>query len=215
MTSPPTGGLLTAVVADELSLLRRGVASVLADHDLHVVGETGSGREALRLVVHHAPTLVVVGRLFDLGAVEFVRRLRRDVAGNPPITVGLLPGPTEDVGKLVRIGIDGLALRSASADEIGRTIVRALAGDRPVAAGLLPGVAGPGAVVSDEVSSLSGREREVLSQLASGLSNRKIATELFVTEATVKSHLSRIYSKLGVTSRTEALGRAATLGLLG
>jgi DNA-binding NarL/FixJ family response regulator len=206
-------GAVTAAVADEVPLVRRGIGAVLEETAVTVIGETGSGREALRLVAHHDPDLLVAGRLPDLGLVDLARRLRS--LPSPPAVIGLLPGPSDDIGVLVRLGVEGLVMRAVAADELGRAVRRVLAGERPVAAALLPGVAGYARPVdSAPPAGLSAREREVLALLAHGLSNRRIAQALFVTEATVKSHLSHIYSKLGVGSRTDAVGRAVALGLL-
>lgn len=212
----PADGATTALVVDELPLVRRGLAAVLADAGLDVIAETHSGREAVRLTIYRSPALVVVGSVTDLRIDDLVRRLKAVPA--PPRVLGLLPGPTDDVRRLVRRGIDGLAMRSAPTVDLTRTVRRVLGGAQPIAAGLLTAIGGrpangdgdgPGAGAG-----LSGREREVLGLLAQGWTNRKVAEHLFVSEATVKSHVARIYGKLGAHNRAEALAAALARGLL-
>lgn len=209
---------VNAVVVEELALVRAGIGAVLGSLGVEVVAETHSGREAASVVAAERPEVVVVGSTPDLRAVDVVRRLvqgRRRAA----IVVLLPPAGAEHVRYLVALGVAAVSLRAGSTDEVAAAVEAALKGEQFVAPALHHGLAGAvrprDAVRSETGPALSGREREVLALLAEGRSNREIAATLSVTLATVKSHLVRIYAKLGANNRNEALGRAVARGLLG
>jgi DNA-binding NarL/FixJ family response regulator len=121
------------------------------------------------------------------------------------------------LGQLVAAGVDGLLIRSASGDELGEAIRRLRAGERYVTPALLSSLVGALSPVADrgEDSTLTSRERDVLAGLAQGQTNREIADALFVGVETVKSHLSRLYDKLGARDRHDAVAQALAAGLLG
>ena len=206
----------TAVVADELALVRAGITAVLQDHGVEVVAQTRSGRELLRLAGSLGPDVVVVGAPADLAIEEVVRRLVR--LRPPPSTVALVPVEQGHVLRyLLALGASAVVPRTSDVDELGSAVDAACKGVQYVAASLQGALVGtlrlpPLDERSDEL--LSAREREVLILLAEGGSNREIANDLSVTLATVKSHLVRIYAKLGAKNRNEALGRAVALGVL-
>jgi DNA-binding NarL/FixJ family response regulator len=204
------------IVADELELARLGIAAVLQAQGLEVVAETQSGRELASVAALEQPDLVVVGQPADLTIVETVRRVMR--VRPAPSVVGLLaPGQEDLVGILIALGARGLALRSGRAEDLGTVCASVLKGEPYIVSGLRPALAGavkPRPLGERTPELLSTREREVLACLAQGRSNREIAESLSVTLATVKSHLVKIYAKLGATNRNECLGRAVSLGLL-
>jgi DNA-binding NarL/FixJ family response regulator len=205
-----------AIVGDELEIARLGVSAVLRAQGLDVVAETHSGRELASVAALEQPDLVVVGQPADLTLVDTVRRVLR-VRPRPPVVALVAAGQADVVGMLVALGTRGIALRSGSADELAEVFASVLSGEPYIVAALQPALVG---VVKlrplDErtIELLSTREREVLACLARGRSNREIAEALSVTLATVKSHLVRIYAKLGATNRNDCLGRAVSLGLL-
>jgi DNA-binding NarL/FixJ family response regulator len=206
----------SAVVVDELALVRLGLATVLASTRVDVVAETPGGREASELLGLHEPSLLVVGSPSDMPVGEAVRRAR---TVDP--TVGILAllgaGQVATVAAVVEAGANGVGLRGAAAAEIVEASEAVLEGRRYVAVTLSAGLIGqlesvPAPQRADDL--LTYREREVLALLASGATNREIATSLSVTTATVKSHLVHVYAKLEVRNRQEALSRAVGLGLL-
>jgi DNA-binding NarL/FixJ family response regulator len=204
-------------VVDELAMVRLGLATVLRSVDVEVVAETPSGREAAELLGLHQPELVVVGAPADMPVLEAVRRAR--AAADAVQIVGLLgAGQVETVAAVVEAGADGLTLRGGASGDLAAAFAEVLAGRRYVAPTLSTGLLGRlEAAVAPESNGdaiLTSREREVLAHLASGATNREIATTLTVTLATVKSHLVHVYAKLGVRNRHEALSRAVGLGLL-
>lgn len=213
---PETRDDQRAIVADELELARLGVTAVLRAQGLDVIAETHSGRELASVAAFEQPDLVVVGQPADLTLIDTVRRVMR-VRPAPPVVALLASGQEHLVAGLVAMGTRGLALRAGSADELAVVIASVLKGEPYIVPGLQSALAGavkPRPLDERTPELLSTREREVLACLAQGRSNREIAAALSVTLATVKSHLVRIYAKLGATNRNECLGRAVSLGLL-
>jgi DNA-binding NarL/FixJ family response regulator len=205
-----------AIVVDELGLVRAGITAVLEARGIEVVAQTRSGRELVSLATVERPDLVVVGAAADLDVADVVRRLVR-LRPHPEIVVLLPPAQEHVVRYLLGLGAAGIGLRSIDVDELGVVVDAARKGDRHVVAalhGALSGAVALPALDDRTVDMLTSREREVLILLAEGRTNREIATALSVSLATVKSHLVRLYSKLEVSNRNQALGKAVALGLL-
>jgi len=205
-----------AIVGDELELARLGVAAVLRAQGVDVIAETHSGRELAGVAALELPDLVVVGQPADLSVADTVRRVLR-VRPRPPVVALLTSGQEDAVGTLIALGARGIGLRSGTAEELSEVFASVLKGEPYVVPALHPALAGtvkPPPLDDRVPELLSTRERDVLACLAQGRSNREIAETLSVTLATVKSHLVRIYAKLGATNRNECLGRAVSLGLL-
>jgi DNA-binding NarL/FixJ family response regulator len=213
-----------AVIADSMALVRLGVAAVLEPMGVKVVAETATGRDAPRLVREHGAALVIAGPVQDVPLAELVRRLKA-LSDRPSVLV-MLGGSSSkaEIAELLSLDIDGLVLRSLSADDLADAVERIRRGERVVAPGLLPsllGAVGPLAPSSEAEGepggelTLTKREREVLALLAEGRSNRELAAAMYVTLATVKTHLAHIYAKLDASNRNEAIGRAIALGLIG
>ncbi|MCZ7529511.1 MAG: response regulator transcription factor [Acidimicrobiia bacterium] len=206
-----------ALVIDDIPMFRLGVMALLEPIGVDVVAETGSPRDLLEAVHLHEVDLVVIGSVGQTPVTDLVGKLRD--ADDPPAVVVLLPrSHAGELTWLLNQEVGGLLVRSADGDEIARSVERVLAGERVVAPALLSTVVGeldvPGEGEAAEEGPLTAREREVLSRLGKGSSNREIAAELMVTVATVKTHLAHIYEKLGAKNRNEALREAVARGLL-
>jgi DNA-binding NarL/FixJ family response regulator len=214
--SNDSGARTSAIVVDELSLVRAGIAGVLEARGIDVVAQTRSGRELVSLATVEHPDLAVVGAPADLDVAGVVRRLVR-LCPHPDIVVLLPPAHEHTVRYLLALGAVGIALRTIDADELGVVVDAVSKGGRHVVPALhraLSGAVALPALDDRTVDVLTSREREVLVLLAEGRTNRQIAAALSVSLATVKSHLVRIYAKLEARNRNEALGRAVALGLL-
>ncbi|MCZ7527683.1 MAG: response regulator transcription factor [Acidimicrobiia bacterium] len=204
-----------AVVADDVALVRLGIAATLEPLGLEITAETALGREAARLAADTGAELLVLGAVNDLPLAEVVKRVKELQLR----VVTLVPRSHRDeLASLLALGTDGLVVRNLAPEELALAVERVLKGERVVAPALLSalvGSMGPTSPGEAEDLALTVREREVLALLAEGRSNREIASALYVTLATVKTHLAHVYAKLGVKNRNEALGRAVSLGLLG
>ena len=200
------------LVADDHPIVRGGIVALLQSAaDLEVVGEASSGLEAVDLALSLEPDLVLMDlRMPGIDGDEATARI---LAARPGMRVVVLTTYESDASILTAIeaGASGYLLKAAPQDEI-------LAGIRSVARGevaLAPSIA---AMLVNRVKrpaiTLSGRETEVLALVAQGHSNPTIAKELFLSEATVKTHLLHAFEKLEVSDRTRAVTKAMELGLL-
>jgi DNA-binding NarL/FixJ family response regulator len=193
-----------------------GIATVLGARGIEVVAQTRAGREAASLATLDRPDLIVIGSPADLPIADTARRVLA-VRPQPVVVVLVPPGQAHVVGYLLAMGVKGVGLRAGDPEELGTIVDSAMKGTQYVAPALHAALAGAvrlPPLADREEDVLSAREREVLALLAEGRTNREIASALSVTLATVKSHLVRIYAKLEVSNRNEALGRAVSLGLL-
>ncbi|MER6183334.1 response regulator transcription factor [Streptomyces sp. NPDC001652] len=202
------------VIADDHAVVRAGLRALLdGEPDLEVIAEAGSGEEAVRLAVELKPDVVLMDLRFAGSAVdgiEAVRRLTVEAPAVPALMLTSFSGRT-DVVRALEAGARGYVLKAGPPEELFRAVRGAAAG----ALALAPEVVGElvGQVVSPDVD-LTGREVEVVRLAAEGLSNRAIAQSLFLSEATVKTHLVRVYRKLRVENRAAAVTEAARRGLI-
>lgn len=215
------GGAQTAVVVDRWPLVRLGLVGVLAAGGVEVVGQAAKVSEGLLLVRLRGVDLVVFGSPIDGLSPLAIRSAKRDE--NPPKIIVLIPpsgAESPDVGTLFVAGADALLVASVGAEELADALARVGRGERVVGPELGPSLARrvavdePAPASEDGGGSLTVKELEVLALLAQGHSNKQIARALYVSDATIKTHLQHIYGKLDVQSRFGALSRAAELGLL-
>lgn len=214
------------LLADDQALLRQGFRMILeAAGDIEVVGEAGDGAEAVALSAAAHPDLVLMDvRMPGMDGIEATRRI---LAADPAVRVLVLT--TFDVDDYafgaLRAGASGFLLKDARPAELVAAVRTVAAGDAVVAprmtrrlleeyAHLLPVPESERAGRFPGLADLTDREREVLVAMASGRSNTEIAAELYVSEATVKSHVGRILAKLGVRDRVQAVVLAYEAGLV-
>jgi DNA-binding NarL/FixJ family response regulator len=212
------------LVVDDQRVVRDGLALLLrVSPDVELVGTAENGRAALDRLDELTPDVVLMDlRMPVMDGVEATRRIR---AGHPSVQVIVLTTYADDesVFAALRAGARGFLTKDADADEIVRAIERVHAGqamlDTSVQARLLDALgagmasseppSGPAALPDD----LTPREAEVLGLIAEGLSNAEIARRLVVSEATVKTHVNRLFAKTGVRDRAQAVRYAYRHGL--
>lgn len=204
--------MIRVVVADDHPIVRSGIVALLetAD-DIEVVAEASTGEEAVELALEHSPDIVLTD--LRMPGIDGDVATARILAERPNTRVLILTTYESDDAILpaIEAGASGYLLKAAPQEEI-------LAGLRAVARGevaLAPRIA---ALLVQRVKAptptLSPRETEVLKLVAAGKSNPEIASELYLGEATVKTHLLHVFEKLDVSDRTRAVTRAMELGLL-
>jgi DNA-binding NarL/FixJ family response regulator len=201
------------LIVDDHPVVRSGLRGVFADDpDFVVVGEAANGAEALEQISAREVDVVLMDlRMPGMGGVDAIRELRR--RNLTPYVLVLTTYDTDgDVLPAIEAGATGYLLKDAPREALVRA-VRAAANGEAV---LSPSVASRlmGQVRAPAGGALSQREREVLALIANGATNRAIAAALFISEATVKTHLLHIYAKLGVQDRAGAVGEAYRRGLL-
>ncbi|MGJ4845315.1 response regulator [Leifsonia sp. Le1] len=205
--------MIRIVIADDHPVVRAGIRALLeGEDDLQVIGEAATPDEAVALAESTAPELVLMDLQFADGqsGADATRRIRALDA--PPYVLVLTNYDTDgDILGAVEAGASGYLLKDAPPGDLIAAIRSAAAGESALA----PAIAGRlmERLRSPSVS-LSAREIEVLQLVADGASNAEIARRLYVTDATVKSHLVHVFSKLGVASRTAAVSTARSLGVL-
>lgn len=207
--------MIRVLIVDDHPIVRDGLRGVFSgEADIEVVGEAGDGDEALTQVARHRPDVVLMDlRMPRMGGVAAIQTLAQDA---PDVRVVVLTtfDTDSDVLPAIEAGATGYLLKDAPRSELIRGVRAAYAGE-PV---LAPSVAGRlmGQLRSPEPAgeALSVRELEVLRLVAGGRTNRGIAAALFISEATVKTHLLHLYGKLGVRDRAAAVNEAHRRGLL-
>ncbi|MEV5500869.1 response regulator transcription factor [Nonomuraea fuscirosea] len=200
------------LIVDDHPIVRQGLCAVLAAQpDFAVVAECGTGEEAVALAADGGPDVVLMDlRLPGLGGVEATERIV--AAGSATAVVVLTTYDSDgDILRAVAAGATGYLLKDASAEELVAGVRTAAAGGTVLAA---PVAAKLATRMRGEAPSLTTREIQVLECAARGLSNPETGRELFISEATVKSHMMRIFGKLGVADRTAAVTTALARGIL-
>ncbi|MER5427774.1 response regulator transcription factor [Streptomyces sp. NPDC002588] len=202
------------LLCDDHAVVRAGLRALLSSAEgIEVVGEAGSGEEALALTARLGPDVVLMDlQLGDgMDGVTAIRRLVAEGAPGPRVLVLTMFDTDADITRAVEAGATGYLLKAERPEELFAAIRSAASGrtalSPPVADRLLARMRSP-------APTLSEREHEILGQLALGLGNREIARALFISEATVKTHLGRIYGKLGVETRAGAVAVAKERRLL-
>jgi DNA-binding NarL/FixJ family response regulator len=199
------------VIADDERLLRTALSVLLrADDRIDVVGEAADGTEALDVVRLHQPDVLLLDvQMPGVGGLDVLGEVL--ALPNPPATAILTTFDLDDyVATALDLGAHGFLLKDADPDLLVRAVLDLASGgavlDPRITARLLPQLRAAGGALAQRTAleSLSARERQVLGLLASGRPNAEIATELGLTEATVKSYVSTLLTKLGVQNRVQA-----------
>ena len=203
------------MIVDQWSLVRLGIGAVLRSMDVRVVGDMGSAREGIQYAREHRPELVVFGSHLDVAVSQAVAQAAL-LDPRPRILVLLDTATRDALAEVFTAGADGALLRSATGDELASALKGLLAGERFLSPALVHVLAGTmtAATAQNGGKFLTPKEREVLSLLAQGRSNRQIAETLYISGATVKTHLSHLYEKLGVKDRQQAIATALAEGFL-
>jgi DNA-binding NarL/FixJ family response regulator len=200
----------TVLVVDDHALLRTGVANIInQEADLRVVAEAGNGAEAVDAFERYHPDVTLLDlRMPVMEGVEAVRRIReRDPRAR---VIVLTTYDTDDeIARALKAGAKAYVLKDIAADDLIGCIRDVLAGKTYLA----PAAAAKLAEGVTRVQ-LTPREMATLRLMADGKANKEIASELSISERTVKTHLGHLFEKLGVTSRTEAIKVATRRGLV-
>lgn len=202
------------LIVDDHPLFRAGLRAALdSSSDVCVVGESATGEEAVAAVAADAPDVVLLDLgLPDISGIEVMHRLPDKVA------VLILTMSTEDDSLLaaMRAGARGYLVKGMGREEVLHAVGTVAAGGvvfAPEMAGRLTSLLSAPAPAGHVFPTLTPREREILDLVARGMNNHHIARELFLAEKTVRNHVARIFEKLQVTSRAEAVARARDAGL--
>jgi DNA-binding NarL/FixJ family response regulator len=204
------------VVVDDHALFRRGLVGLLSEmQDFQVVGEASGGKEALVVIAEHKPDVVLLDvNMPGMSGVETLSSMRRSHI-EAQVLMLTISQHEEDLIGSIRAGASGYLLKNAEPETLRQTILQVAAGKSVLAPEVTSQVfrlVRSGQVGSTSV--LSEREIEVLRILAQGFTTAQTASELVISENTVKTHVRHILNKLEVGNRAEAVAKATQLGLI-
>ncbi|MFW6642347.1 response regulator [Nocardiopsis algeriensis] len=206
--------MIRVLIADDHPVVRDGLRGAFAaEEDIEVVGEAANGREAIEQVGRLTVDVVLMDlRMPVLSGVEAIAALSRT---RPEVRVLVLTtfDSERDVFPAIEAGAAGYLLKDASPDELLRGVRSVHRGESVLAPTAVKHLMGQ--VRRPVGQNLSDRELEVLGLVADGASNRAAAARLFISEASIKTHLQHVYNKLGVRDRAAAVAEAYRRGLLG
>ena len=198
------------VVIDDQAVVRQGFVSLINTvADMEVIAEGTNGQQAVELYRTHKPDVMLIDlRMPVLSGVEAIAAIRREFPGARMIVLTTYDGD-EDIYRSLQAGAQGYLLKDVFFEDLEDAIRKVHAGSRRIPAEVAERLAG-----RMSGSELTGRELEVLQQIVAGKSNKEIGSHLNISEATVKSHINNILSKLGVTDRTQAATTALQRGIV-
>ena len=211
-------GKIRVFIADDHALFRYGVRAMLAAEDgFEVSGEAATGEEAVELVAELEPDVVLMD--IQMPGINGIEATRRIVERDPKVGVVVVTmfEENDSVFAAMRAGARGYVLKGADADEVIK-VVRAVANGEAhfgpdIAARLMGFFSAPRPEKREVFPELTEREREVLDLVARGLGNAEIARRLYLSEKTVRNHVSHVFLKLRVADRPQAIVRAREAGL--
>lgn len=205
-----SSGTIRVIVVDDQAVVRQGFAALVNTvPDMTVIAEGTNGQQAVDLYRQHRPDVVLMDlRMPVMGGVEAITAIRQEFSSARIIVLTTYDGD-EDIYRSLQAGAQGYLLKDVFFDELEDAIRTVYSGRRRI-----PDVVAEKLAGRIGGSDLTGRELEVLEQIIRGRSNKEIATTLGIGEATVKSHVNNILSKLGVTDRTQAATTALQRGIV-
>jgi DNA-binding NarL/FixJ family response regulator len=198
------------MVIDDQAVVRQGFVSLIGTvSDMEIVAEGSNGQEAVQLFAQHRPDITLMDlRMPVLSGLEAIIKIRGQFPGARIIVLTTYDGD-EDIYRSVQAGAQGYLLKDMFFEELETAIRKVHGGAR-----LIPVSVAERLAARMGSSELTGRELEVLQQIVDGKSNKEIGNVLGISEATVKSHINNILSKLGVSDRTQAATRALQRGIV-
>ena len=206
----PDSGVIRVLIADDHPVVCIGLLGIIsAQPDMVVVGQARTGTQAVALARKHSPNVILMDlRMPEMSGVEAISAIRREFPQARIIVLTTFDGD-EDIYRSLQAGAQGYLLKDMFFNELEEAVRKVHAGLRRI-----PNVVADRLAERMGSSDLTGRELEVLEQIVKGKSNKEIASALRISEATVKSHINNLLSKLGVTDRTQAATTALQRGLV-
>ena len=200
---------LRIILVDDHTLFRKGLAELLeSEGAVNVVAITGNPAEVAALLDAHQPDVLILDlNIGSIDGIQVMQQLRGN-GFNPPVLILTVSEAEEDMARALRNGAKGYLLKSMEPDEVVDAIIRAARGETVVAPGMTAKLVrmldNKGSSSASLLESLTQREREILSHLAKGESNKAIARQLDISYDTVKLHVRHILAKLNLSSRVAA-----------
>ncbi|MFW5985485.1 MAG: response regulator [Halanaerobiaceae bacterium] len=197
---------IRVIVADDHELVRDGICKLLElSDDIVVVAEAGDGLEAVSLVREHFPDLVLLDlNMPRMNGIEAIKKIK-EISPEIRVLILTMHGDEEYVYQVIQAGAEGFIQKDIKPEDLTNSIYRVLKGENVFPTQIEKEVEANQQQSEDDIQELSDREHQVLELLAQGMSNKKLAEELYISEKTVKNHVSNILHKLSVNDRTQAV----------
>lgn len=201
---------IRVLIVEDHNVVRQGLVALINMADgIQVVGEAADGVEAIAQFRKHQPDVTMIDlRLPKMGGVDVIQRVRSEWPNARFVVLTTYDGD-EDIYRALKSGAKAYLLKGMTSEELITTIREVAAGKSHIPAAIAERLA-----ERMGTEDLTPREADVLEQIVHGKSNKEIATELDISEATVKTHINSLLSKLGVTDRTQAATAAIRRGLV-
>ena len=202
--------IIRLLVVDDHHVVRQGLVSLInSEPDMSVMAEASNGQQAVELFRQHKPDVTLMDlRLPVLSGVEAITEIRKEFPAARIMVLTTFDGD-EDIYRALQAGAAGYLLKDMFSDELLEAIRAVYSGLRRIPAAVAERLAG-----RVGGPNLTGRELDVLKLIVKGKSNKEIGTELTISEATVKTHINNILTKLGVSDRTQAATTALQRGIV-
>ncbi|MGF7056536.1 response regulator [Brassicibacter mesophilus] len=202
---------ILVMIADDHSLMREGLKQILElEEGIAVIAQAGNGEEVIQKAQEYKPDVILMDiNMPKMNGIEALRRLK-DIGLDSKIIMLTIHDDREYLYETIKIGANGYVLKDADSDTLIKAIFDVFKGKsyiQPSISELLVNEISPSgskSIESKQIDSLTRREYEVLVLIAEGLNNREIAERLFISEKTVKNHVSNIFKKIGVSDRVQA-----------
>ena len=207
---------MKVLIVDDHPVTRDGLRSALAmAHDLEVIGEARTGEEAIETATRLHPDLVFMDvRMPGMGGIEATRAIRMALP-DTKVILFTVDGSRAAIAEAIQAGVSGYLLKDVSSDDLVRAARMAMDGKAVIHPALTKAFLDEVRFMpTDDGSPLSPREVQILQHIASGSSTKEVARDLEISAHTVKTHLERIFDKLGANDRAQAVAIALRMGLV-
>lgn len=199
---------IRVMIADDHSLIREGLRQLLEfDGSIKVVGEAANGVECLENLEKYDPEVLLLDiNMPEMNGIEVLKKMKESQS-TVKVLILTVHNELEYLMKAVDIGVEGYIMKDSESAELKKAIRAVRDGENYIQPSLIPALNNQlmnRDVDKDKVASLTNRELEVLVQVANGMFNKEIATNLNISERTVKNHISNIFKKIEVSDRTQA-----------
>lgn len=213
--------MITVLIVDDQAMVRQGFSALLdAQDDIRVIGDAGDGATAVKVARELEPDIILMDvRMAEMDGLEATRQVLERQSDRTKVIMLTTFDLDEYVYEAIRIGASGFLLKDATADSLVEAVRVVAAGDALLAPSvtrrLITDLARrPAGLDSHKVAYLTDREKEVMIEVARGMTNAEIAEALFISEQTVKTHVSNILTKLGLRDRAQMVIAAYESGLV-
>ncbi|AZO93248.1 response regulator [Iocasia frigidifontis] len=205
---------IKVLIADDHDLVREGICRLLELYDdIQVIGEAGDGLETIRKVREEEPDLVLLDlNMPRMNGITTLKKIK-EISPQVKILILTIHDGEEYIYEVIKAGAEGFIQKDIKPEELKDSIVKVIKGEKVFPISVEKQIAET-VVIKRDVQKLSAREQEVLGLLAQGMSNREIAANLFISEKTVKNHVSNILKKMSVNDRTQAVIVALKRGMV-